>query len=402
MILNGLQNFKSVFLLKLSLVHMASKLLRCGVSISAIMLFSSPLWALDTIARSALVIDQTTGTILLSKNEDMAIPPASMSKLMTLNMLFEALQDGRISLETKFSVSLKASKKGGSKMFLREGERVSVENLIKGIIVHSGNDACIVVAENLAGSEADFARIMTARALKLGMKNSTFANATGWPDPYQRMSAADLVLLANRLMTQFPEYYGFFQEHSFTWAKITQNNRNPLLQLVSGADGLKTGHTEEAGFGLVGSARQGNRRVILMITGLESAGARAREGERLMNWAFRQFTQTTLIKAQKKIVTVPIWLGQSDSVALVANTDIEALVPYAQKDDVQLKVSFNGPLNAPVQKGTEVAVLSVEIEGMATATYPLFTNADVTKSGIIKRLKVSADVVYNLINSSSQ
>ncbi|MBV1864642.1 MAG: D-alanyl-D-alanine carboxypeptidase [Rhodobacteraceae bacterium] len=366
------------------------------------LLLYTPLWALDTIARSALVLDQTSGTVLLAKNEQMAIPPASMSKLMTLNMLFEALQDGRVSLETEFSVSAKASKKGGSKMFLREGERVSVENLIKGIIVHSGNDACIVVAENLAGSEADFARIMTARAEKLGMANSTFANATGWPDPYQRMSAADLVMLANRLMTQFPEYYGFFQEKTFTWAKITQNNRNPLLNLIGGADGLKTGHTEEAGYGLVGSARQGDRRVILMISGLASTSARAREGERLMNWAFRQFSQTTLIKAQKKITEVPVWLGQNDSVGLVAKTDIEALVPYSEKDDVKLSITYTGPLNAPVQKGAQVAELKVEIKGLATASYPLFTDADVAKSGIIKRLRTSLDVVYDLINEPTK
>lgn len=373
-----------------------------GAFTAAMLLLSTPLWALDTIARSALVLDLTSNTVLLAKNEQMAIPPASMSKLMTLNMLFEALQDGRLSLETEFSVSAKASKKGGSKMFLREGERVSVENLIKGIIVHSGNDACIVVAENLAGSEADFARIMTARAKKLGMTNSTFANATGWPDPYQRMSAADLVMLANRLMTQFPEYYGFFQEKTFTWAKITQNNRNPLLNLVSGADGLKTGHTEEAGFGLVGSAKQGKRRVILMISGLSSTTERAREGERLMNWAFRQFSQTTLIKAQKKIAEVPVWLGQNDSVGLVAKTDIEALVPYSERDDVKLSITYTGPLNAPVQKGTQVAELKVEIKGLTATSYPLFTDSDVAKSGIIKRLRTSFNVVYDLISEPTQ
>ena len=260
----------------------------------------TPASAFETIARAAMVIDQTTGTVLLAKNENMALPPASMSKLMTLNMLFEALQDGRVTLDTKFTVSAKASKKGGSRMFLRDGERVSIENLIKGIIVLSGNDACIVVAENLAGSEEDFARIMTARARKLGMKNSTFANATGWPDPNQRMSAADLVFLANRIITQFPEFYGYFSIKSFSWADIDQNNRNPLLGLVEGADGLKTGHTQEAGYGLVGSAKQGDRRVVLMITGLNSVQERAREGERLMNWAFRQFSAKPWSKHKKK------------------------------------------------------------------------------------------------------
>ena len=179
------------------------------LGIMALMVTSLPVSAFDTIAQSAFVLDKTSGTVLLAKNADQPVPPASMSKLMTLNMLFEALQDGRVNLDTKFTVSKKASEKGGSKMFVKQGERVSVENLIRGIIVHSGNDACIVVAENLAGSEADFARIMTSRARKLGMKNSTFANATGWPNPNHRMSARDLITLADRLITQFPEFYNW-------------------------------------------------------------------------------------------------------------------------------------------------------------------------------------------------
>ena len=366
--------------------------------ILAPLLAMTPASAFETIARAAMVIDQTTGTVLLAKNENMSLPPASMSKLMTLNMLFEALQDGRVTLDTKFTVSAKASKKGGSRMFLREGERVSIENLIKGIIVLSGNDACIVVAENLAGSEEDFARIMTARAKKLGMKNSTFGNATGWPDPNQRMSAADLVFLANRIITQFPEFYGYFSVKSFSWAKIDQNNRNPLLGLVEGADGLKTGHTQEAGYGLVGSAKQGDRRVVLMITGLNSPQERAREGERLMNWAFRQFSQETLIKAQKKILEVPVWLGQKDKVALVSQTDIEALVPYQGRDDIKLSVTYDEPLNAPIAAGTEIGTLSVEIPGLSTKTYPLVTRDDVAEAGIAKKLLAASNIAFRTLN----
>jgi len=364
-------------------------------------LFGQVATAQSTIARAAMVFDQTTGTVLLAKNENTALPPASMSKLMTLNMLFEALQDGRITMDTKFSVSAKASKKGGSKMFLREGERVRVEDLILGIIVLSGNDACIVVAENLAGSEEDFARIMTTRARQLGMEKSVFKNSTGWPDPEHVMSAKDLVTLANRIITQFPEYYKYFAVESFSWAGIDQNNRNPLLGLVPGADGLKTGHTDQAGFGLVGSAVQGDRRVIVMITGLDSASDRAREGERLMNWAFRQFAQTTLIKAQKKIAEVPVWLGQSDSVGLIAKEDISALVPYVQKDNIKLSVTYTGPLQAPVAKGTQVAMLNVEIEGLETTQHPLFADADVEKSGLVKRLWASVDVVMGMINQAT-
>lgn len=362
------------------------------------LLASIPAAAFDTIAKSALVMDHTSGTILLAKNEDLPVPPASMSKLMTLNMLFEALQDGRINLDTTFTVSKKASEKGGSKMFVKHGERVSVENLIRGIIVHSGNDACIVVAENLAGSEADFARIMTARARKLGMNESTFANATGWPDPNHRMSARDLVALANRLMTKFPEYYGYFSEKSFTWAGITQQNRNPLLGLAIGADGLKTGHTSEAGYGLVGTARQGDRRVILMINGLQSSVERASESERLMNWAFRQFAQETLIKAGKNVAQANVWLGKTDHVALEVADDITALVPYSSRDDITMTVTYDGPLQAPISKGTEVGLLNIEIPGLPPQSHPVYTANDVGTGGILKRLRVSADKLIGALN----
>lgn len=195
--------------------------------------------ALEITAKSAMVVDYNTGTVLLSKNADMPLPPASMSKLMTLNMVFEALDDGRLTLEDTFRVSAQASQKGGSKMFVREGARVRIEDLIRGVIVQSGNDACIVLAEGMSGTEAEFARQMTERALELGMTNSNFVNATGWPDPGQEMSAQDLVLLAARLIEKFPQYYTYFSEETFTWENIVQNNRNPLLSLGIGADGLK-------------------------------------------------------------------------------------------------------------------------------------------------------------------
>lgn len=357
-----------------------------------------PVSAFDTIARSALVLDQSSGTILLAKNEDQPVPPASMSKLMTLNMLFEALQDGRVNLDTKFTVSKKASEKGGSKMFVKQGERVSVENLIRGIIVHSGNDACIVVAENLAGSEADFARIMTARARKLGMNESTFANATGWPDPNHRMSARDLVALANHLMSQFPEFYGYFLEGSFTWAGITQKNRNPLLGLGIGADGLKTGHTNEAGYGLVGTARQDGRRIILVVNGLKSSSERASEAERLMNWAFRQFAQETLIKAGKNVAQAEVWLGETKTVALEVADDISALVPYSAREDIKMSVTYEGPIHAPIAKGTELGVLNIEIPGLPSQSYPVFASSDVAAGGIMKRLRASADKLLRTIN----
>lgn len=359
---------------------------------------SLPTSAFDTIARSALVLDQTSSTVLLAKNENKPVPPASMSKLMTLNMLFEALQDGRIDLDTKFTVSKKAAEKGGSKMFVKQGERISVENLIRGIIVHSGNDACIVVAESLAGSEADFARIMTARARKLGMNQSTFANATGWPNPNHRMSARDLVALANRLITQFPEFYSFFQERTFTWAGITQNNRNPLLGLDIGADGLKTGHTSEAGYGLAGTARQGNRRVILVVNGLESSAERLAEAERLMNWAFRQFAQKTLIEAGKKVAQADVWLGETNFVGLEIADDISALIPYSARDDIKITVTYEGPIQAPIKKGEKLGSLSVDIPGIPPRSYPVYASSDVAAGGIMKRIRASVNKLLESIN----
>ena len=359
---------------------------------------SLPTSAFDTIARSALVLDQTSGTVLLAKNENKPVPPASMSKLMTLNMLFEALQDGRIDLDTKFTVSKKAAEKGGSKMFVKQGERISVENLIRGIIVQSGNDACIVVAENLAGSEADFARIMTARARKLGMNESTFANATGWPNPDHRMSARDLVALANRLITQFPEFYSFFKEQTFTWAGITQNNRNPLLGLDIGADGLKTGHTSEAGYGLAGTAHQGNRRVILVVNGLKSSAERLAEAERLMNWAFRQFAQKTLIKAGKNVAQAEVWLGETNFVGLEIADDISALIPYSARDDIKVFVTYEGPIQAPIKKGEELGALSVDIPGIPPRSYPVYASSDVAGGGIMKRIRASINKLLESIS----
>ncbi|MEM6619351.1 MAG: D-alanyl-D-alanine carboxypeptidase family protein [Pseudomonadota bacterium] len=346
--------------------------------------------ALETQARAALVVDQTTGTILLAKNAEQALPPASMSKLMTLNMLFEALEDGRVSLDTMFTVSAKASAKGGSKMFLRTGERVSVENLIRGIIVQSGNDACIVVAENLAGTEDDFARIMTARAQKLGMMESTFANSTGWPDPNHRMSARDLVFLANRLITEFSQYYGYFAEEKFTWDGITQENRNPILGLVDGADGLKTGRTQEAGFGLVASAKQGDRRVVLMITGLETSAARAAEADRLMTWAFRQFTQEELVAPGKAVAQAEVWLGANKTVPLVVAEGLSALIPYSARDEVTMAVRYALPIQAPVVAGTEIGQLEVTIPGLDPISVPVIAGADVGQAGVLTRMRAAA------------
>ncbi|NBQ51757.1 MAG: D-alanyl-D-alanine carboxypeptidase, partial [Marivivens sp.] len=255
----------------------------------------------ETNARAAYVYDMTTGTVLLEKNADTPLPPASMSKLMTLYLAFEAISDGRLSPDDELLVSEHAMSYQGSSMFLRSGERVRVEDLIRGVIILSGNDASAVLAENLSpdGTEAGFARMMTSRAQDLGMMHSTFANSNGWPDPNQRMSVRDLGILAQHLITDFPTYYPIFAEEEFLFdGRVPSNsqNRNPILGLGLGADGMKTGHTQEAGYGLVGSAKQGDRRVVFVVTGLDSAAARAEEGQRILNWSFRQFAQKNVIE----------------------------------------------------------------------------------------------------------
>ncbi len=356
-------------------------------------ILGQPSQAFDTRATAALVVDYDTGTILLEKNADKELPPASMSKLMTLNMLFEALQEGRLGLNSKFRVSTKAWQMGGSKMFVKEGDSIAVEDLIRGIIIQSGNDACVVVAEGLAGSEAEFANRMTKRARKLGMENSVFANSTGWPHPDHRMTAHDLVTLATRLIRDFPEYYPYFAEPSFEWADIKQANRNPLLQMDVGADGLKTGHTEEAGYGLVGSAIQDGRRVIFVVMGLNSTSERAQESERMLSWAFREFSQETLFAKDQIISVADVWLGAADSVGLVPQSELSILVPYSNRDEVQASVVYQGPIEAPIKAGDEVAQLNITIPGLSDQTYPLVAADNVDRGGFLKRMIASAQLL---------
>ncbi|MGC9371466.1 MAG: D-alanyl-D-alanine carboxypeptidase family protein [Paracoccaceae bacterium] len=373
--------------------------------LAAALLLTAPARAFETRATAAYVIDQTTGTVLLSKNADMPLPPASMSKLMTLNMLFEALRDGRVTLDTRFSVSTRAKEMGGSTMFLDEQDRPRVEDLIKGIVVQSGNDACVVVAEGLAGTEEAFARLMTERAQALGMTQSTFANASGWPHPNQRMSMKDLATLANRLITEFPEYYGYFSLTEFGFderAPKNRYNRNPLLTLGIGADGLKTGHTQEAGYGLVGSARQGDRRVILVVSGLNSAEERAEEGERIVNWAFRQFVQKTVVDKGTRLATAPVWLGAARAVGVVAGEDINLLVPALLQEEVQAKVTYDSPLEAPIAAGQQIATLEVDMPGMETVEVPLVAERAVARGGFLPRLRTAAEVLLRKLIGEAQ
>lgn len=379
------------------MIHAMQGALRCILLLAALVFAAAlPASAFDTRAGSAWVYDLTTDTVLLDKNADQPLPPASMSKLMTINMLFEALRDGRVTLDTRFSVSSSAKSMGGSTMFLNETDRPTVEELIKGIIVQSGNDACVVVAEGLAGSEEAFARLMTERARALGMTNSTFANASGWPDPNQRMSMHDLGRLAIRLITEFPEYYGYFAVTEFIFdgrSPDNRNNRNPLLKLGIGADGLKTGHTSEAGFGMVGSVVQGGRRVVLVISGLSNDVERAEEAERIVNWAFRQFTQKTVAKAGSRIAEADVFMGRAPRVGLTVAEDTTLLLPALAQEALKAEVVYQGPIEAPIAAGQEIAQLVIEIPGMQPARVPLVAEAEVPRGGFAARLKTAAGVL---------
>lgn len=361
--------------------------------------------AFQTRAASAYVLDQTTGTVLLEKNAETPVPPASLSKLMTLNMLFEALKDGRVTMKTRFNVSRNAMAMGGSTMFLDTTDRPTVEQLIKGIIVQSGNDACVVVAEGLAGTEAAFARAMNERAKALGMKDSTFANASGWPHPNQRMSMKDLGTLANRLITEFPEYYGFFGMEEFDYdGRAPQNrfNRNPLLGLGIGADGLKTGHTEEAGYGLVGSAVQGDRRIIIAISGLENAEARAEEGERLINWAFRQFVQKTVLQKGRRLAEPEVWIGKAARVGLVAPRDVALVLPATLRDQLRAEIRFESPIVAPIEKGQVLGELMIDIPDMEQVRVPLVAETAVARGGFLPRIRSAAQIVFEKLYERAQ
>ncbi|MCX7644141.1 MAG: D-alanyl-D-alanine carboxypeptidase [Rhodobacteraceae bacterium] len=349
--------------------------------------------AFETRARAAWVYDQTTGTVLLAKNADAAIPPASMSKIMTLYMLFEALRDGRVTMDTQFSVSERAKAMGGSTMFLDTTDRPTVEQLIQGIIVQSGNDACVVVAENLAGTEEAFARLMTERGRAIGLKASTFANASGWPDPNHRMSTRDLGIVAVRLIEDFPEYYGYFgmTEYGFD-GRAPQNhrNRNPILGRIEGADGLKTGHTTEAGYGLVGSAKQGGRRIVFVISGLASETERAEEAERIANWAFRQFVERTVATPATAVAEAEVWMGTQARVGLVPKEDVRLLLPAVLEGSVTARAIYDGPVAAPIAAGQELGTLVIEVEGMEPRRVPLVAQADVGRGGFVTRLRSAA------------
>ena len=342
--------------------------------------------AMETAAKQAWIEDLETGAVLLEKDGTTPVPPASLSKLMTLYMVFERLKRGKLSLDDAFVVSRKAWRKGGSKMFVRVGRKVRLEDLVRGVVVSSGNDASIVVAEGLSGSESAFAEAMNRRAREIGLTGSHFVNATGWPDEGHVMTPRDIAVLSGRLTEDFPEYYPYFAEKSFRYNRIRQRNRNPLLYRDTGADGLKTGYTRAAGYGLAASAIRDGRRVVMVLTGLASARERTSEARRLLDWAYAAFRNYTLFESGAAVETADVWLGEEATVPLVAERDIRITLPRASRAGLKVKAVYEGPVPAPIVRGSRIANLVVTAPGFETVEVPLVAGADVARVGMFGRL----------------
>ncbi|MBN8543084.1 MAG: D-alanyl-D-alanine carboxypeptidase [Alphaproteobacteria bacterium] len=334
-----------------------------------------------------ILLDATTGTILKEKNSGEKMFPSSMSKLMTEYMVFDELKKGTLQLTDTFTVSENAWRIQGSKMFVPIGEQVGVEDLIRGISIQSGNDACVVVAEGLAGSEAAFADRMNAKAKELGMTDSNFVNASGWPDENHYTTAADLAILGKALIRDFPEFYHYFSEREFTYNGIRQYNRNPLLGRL-GVDGLKTGHTEIAGYGIVLTAKEPvtERRLVLVVNGLKSMKEREQVGEYLLTWGFRNFENITLAKKDQPIIEANIFLGKADKVALTVREDVLVTLPKTEREKVSIKATYQGPLQAPITAGAEVGTLVISLPNGSKQEVPLVAAAAVEKKGIFARI----------------
>ncbi len=348
--------------------------------------------AFDSIAKNALLMDAGTGYVMLNKKADVPMPPASMSKLMTAYMIFDALKDGKMTLDTEFVVSENAWRKGGAKsgsstMFLKPNQKVKVRDLIRGIIIQSGNDACIVAAENMAGSEEIFADMMTKKAKAMGLKTASFKNATGLPQKGHEISAEDLAKLAQAIIRDFPEHYPIYSEKEFKYNGIKQGNRNPLLYSIDGADGLKTGHTTASGFGLTGSVKTPDgRRLILVINGLKSMKDRASESQRLVNWGTAAFENVDLFNRGDEVVRVPVWLGTQTDVPVTIDKEVTVTIQPAV-GEVKGVAHYNEPVVAPIEKGQKLGTLIVTGPDNQTKTVDLVAAESVAKVGYFGKLK---------------
>ena len=372
-------------------------------SVLALALAATPVAAAappyNTEAPIAYMQDLSSGAVLYSKNADHRMPPASMAKMMTTHIAFRLIQRGELKLDQKFVVRPETWKQwhgpqAGSTMFLSPGEEVSVENLLHGIVTLSGNDACVVLAEGIAGTEQAFVALMNEEAKRLGMSNSHFGNSNGWPDEgITYTTAKDLTRLARATVEETPDLYKqFYGTREFTWGKtmggaaITQGNRNPLLGRVEGADGLKTGHTEEAGYGFTGSAEQNGRRLIMVVAGLDSFNGRIAESIRFMDWGFRAWKAQPLFKKGQEVEKAPVQLGSESEVGLVAPKNLAVTLPRGASANMTVKLVYDGPIKAPIKKGDKIAQLVVSTPDTAPQVMPLVAANDVEEAGIFGRL----------------
>jgi len=354
----------------------------------------------DTPAPIAYLVDLSSGAVLLAKDADRQIPPASMAKMMTTELAFELIDRGQLSLSKMCTVRPETWQKwhgpaAGSTMFLSPNEQVSVENLLHGIVTLSGNDASVVLAECISGTEQAFAAQMNALGKKLGLKNSNFGNSNGWPDEgITHVTARDLATMAKATIERHPKLYKqFYGQPSFTWGKtlgsgqaITQGNRNPILGKIPGADGLKTGHTEEAGYGFTGSAEQNGRRLVMVVSGLSSFNQRIEESVKLMSWGFNAWTAKPLFAANAKVGMAKVQLGSSDEVSLIAPRNLAVTLPAGLGGNPKVSIVYNGPIKAPIAKGQHIADLVVATGDTPPQSMPLVAGEAVDEAGFFGRL----------------
>jgi len=340
---------------------------------------------LETTAKQALLLDVTTNAVLLARNADERMPTSSMSKIMTMYLVFDAIKNEKLKLEDTLPVSEHAWKQPGSRMFLNAGDRAKVEDLIRGVIVQSGNDSAVVLAEGLSGSEANFAELMNAKAKELGMPNSHFKNATGLPDPEHYSTARDLATLAAAVLRDFPDDYHYYSELEFTYNGIKQGNRNPLLYRNIGVDGLKTGHAEEAGYGLIASSVRDGRRLLLVINGLKDMQVRADESAKMLDFGYREYGLYPIVKRGEKMADATVWLGREANVPLVAANDVILTLPRSVRNGLRVGLNYEQPVQAPIAKGKILGMVSVFVPGLNMIEVPLVAGSDVDQLGFLAR-----------------
>ena len=353
--------------------------------------------AIESIAKTALLIDLSTGEVLLDKNSDERTYPSSMTKIMTALMAFEKIKDGTLSMDQEFLISKKAWKMGGSKMFIEVDKKVKVSDLLLGVVVQSGNDASIAIAEGISGSEETFAIEMNNLSKKIGLTNTNFVNSSGWPNDNHYTTAKDLAKIAEYTLNEHPELYKMYAITEFTYSGIKQDNRNPLLYSFDGADGFKTGHTQAAGYGLVGSAERGDRRLLLVLNGLETSRSRAQEALRLMDWGFNNFQLVDFYKKGEVVIEATTWLGKQQKVKLSSQQDISVSIPKTHLSDMKVEVLIEEPIPTPISINDQVGLVQISYADKKIQ-YPLLASENIEQKGFFSRI---TSALYYLVLGSN-